>query len=119
MGKSHHNRYKEYYSLSTQFDTTSSFIKSKVIAATLNCNMKTFSIASLVFLIVAIAFIANATGGVPLYDCPEKSDQITKCWEVLESGSGSAEIVACCKEQDVSEECIKFCKKMATTIKKP
>merc|ERR1711862_963530 len=81
----------------------------KVIAATLNCNMKTFSMASLVFLIVAIAFIANATGGMSLYACPEKSDQILKCWEGLESGSGSAEVVACCKEQSVSEECIKYC----------
>merc|ERR1712212_401432 len=108
----------------TKSITTYQFnLKSKVIAATLNCNMKTFSMASLVFLIVAIAFIANATGGMSLYACPEKSDQIIKCWEGLESGSGSAEVVACCKEQGASEECIKYCEKdceeIATALKKP
>ena len=34
-------------------------------------------------------------------------DEIGKCWE--EFGKGSAEVVACCKEQSVPEECFKYC----------
>jgi len=39
-----------------------SFTKSEVIAAILNCNMKNSTMSSLVFLIVATAFVAKATG---------------------------------------------------------
>merc|ERR1712055_1270384 len=95
----------------TKSITTFQFnIKSKVIAATLNCNMKTFSMASLVLLIVAIAFIANATGkrtvvasGEMSPACLDHANQIRKCLEGSESGS------ARCKEKGVSEECIKYC----------
>merc|ERR1711872_88028 len=101
-----------------QFDTTCSFIKSKVIAAILNCKMKTFTISSLVFLIVAIAFVAKATGKrVPTYvsgigQCFGPDKLISKCWEEFGSGNGSAEVVACCKEKGVSEKCIKHCEGM-------
>merc|ERR1712029_146039 len=91
-------------------------LKSKVIAAILNCTMKTFTILSFIFLIVAIAFVAKAvgkrrvvvTGEMHLEPCELKSDEIRECLE--EFGiNGRAEVVACCKEQDVPEECIKFC----------
>merc|ERR1711872_281504 len=79
-------------------------LKSKVIAAILNCKMKTLTISNIVFLIVAIAFVANATGkrrvtSQPavhvLLGCPDKC----QC----------AEILVCCKELGVPEECFKFC----------
>merc|ERR1712212_30192 len=83
-------------------------LKSKVIAAILNYIMKTFAISSLIFLIVAIAIIGNATGkrtvvasGEMSPACLDHANQIKKCLE----GSGSA----CCKEKGVSEECIKYC----------
>merc|ERR1712212_264765 len=89
-------------------------LKSKVIAAILNYIMKTFAISSLIFLIVAIAIIGNATGkrtvvasGEMSPACLDHANQIKKCLEG--SGSGSAEVVACCKEKGVSEECIKYC----------
>merc|ERR1711872_315086 len=73
-----------------QFDTTCSFIKSKVIAAILNCKMKTLTISNIVFPIAAIAFVANATGKrVPTYvsgigKCFGPDKVISKCWENLE-----------------------------------
>merc|ERR1712055_263225 len=92
----------------TKSITTFQFnIKSKVIAATLNCNMKTFSMASLVFLIVAIAFIANATGRRLRPETIKCWGTARKCWEGLGSRLGSAEVVACCKEQGLPEGCIK------------
>merc|ERR1711872_819828 len=90
-------------------------LKSKVIAAILNCKMKTLTISNIVFLIVAIAFVANATGKrVPTYvggigKCFGPDKVISKCWEEFGSGNGSAEVVACCKEKGVSEKCIKHC----------
>merc|ERR1712055_673830 len=101
----------------TKSITTFQFnLKSKVIAATLNCNMKTFSMKSLVFLIVAIAFIANATGKRRVVASDEFTFEpcryyfkIDECLEEFGSGNGSAKVVACCKEQDVPEECLKYC----------
>merc|ERR1712198_728744 len=94
-------------------------LKSKVIAAILNCKMKTFTILSFIFLIVAIAFVAKAagkrrvvvSGEMHLGPCELKRVEIRECLEEFGNGSwnGNAEVVACCKEQDVPEECIKDC----------
>merc|ERR1712198_266726 len=60
-------------------------LKSKVIAAILNCKMKTFTILNFIFLIVAIAFVANAAA-TQLQDCCEKynfNEKTEVCWDVL------------------------------------
>jgi len=85
--------------------------------------MKTFTILSFIFLIVAIAFVAKAagkrrvvvSGEMHLVPCELKRVEIRECLEEFGDGSGNgiwngnAEVVACCKEQDVPEECIKHC----------
>merc|ERR1712212_850970 len=85
-------------------------LKSKVIAAILNCKMKTFTISSFVFLMVAIAFVAKASGKPSEIQCsvPAKTDIIDECWTWFGT-SGIAEVVACCKGKGVPEDCIKHC----------
>merc|ERR1712131_277007 len=104
-------------------------LKSKVITSILNCNMKTFTMSSLVFLIVAIAFIANATGRQFRSETSKCLDTATKCWEEIRtsgiSGNGTAEMVACCKEtfqekfqKKIPEECIKYMCEAAKQLQK-
>merc|ERR1712243_274639 len=99
--------------------TFQSNLKSKVITAILNCNMKTFTMSSLVLLIVAIAFIANATGRQLRPETMKCLATARKCREEFGSGNGSGEIVECCNEKyqekfqkKISKECIKYCERI-------
>merc|ERR1712198_258836 len=94
-------------------------IKSKVITAILNCNMKTFTMSSLILLIVAIAFIANATGRQLRPETMKCLATARKCREEFGSGNGSADFVECCKgkyqekfQKKISKECMNHCERI-------
>merc|ERR1712212_886404 len=104
MGKSYYNRYKEYKDLSTEFNT----IKSPVISAILNCNMRIFTISSLIVVIFAIEMIAKATGQqTGCVMCEQWFEKIEKC--NVGNAENEAGLITCCRNQGIPYECSGYC----------
>merc|ERR1712212_166653 len=94
MGKSHHNRYKEYsirHNLKHR-KTSGNF-------SIPNSKMKVFTMPNLVFVVVAIAMIANATG------CGQWFEKIGKCKQATDV----ADLLLRCKLIGVPYECSGYC----------